>query len=178
MVLIIKRTTSLNVAWKMQLFQKKYPLAPFLFLYPWSSKSLAVSEFFHSANTLPLAKRMLFTMSMMLEVLAHTEEVTCEVVVQYKVIHLRLHLCGGKPCVIDKSAAIADFGIEHLASAHCFVRLDEVNDIVRHLIVASPRVVLHPVVDDDWCDVVLLIEDFGSLGGESCGFVGARDVMN
>ena len=66
MVLIIKRTTSLNVAWKMQLFQKKYPLAPFLFLYPWSSKSLAVSEFFRSANTLPLAKRMLFTMSIML----------------------------------------------------------------------------------------------------------------
>ena len=36
------------------------------FFYPWSSKSLAVSEFFHSANTLPLAKRMLFTMSIML----------------------------------------------------------------------------------------------------------------
>ena len=68
-------------------------------------------------------------MSMMLELLAHTEEVTCEVVVQHKVIHLRLHLCGGKLCVIDKSAAIADFGVEHLASAHCLVRLDEVNDI-------------------------------------------------
>ena len=66
MVLIIKRTTSLNVAWKMQLFQKKYPLDCLLFLYPWSSKSLAVSDCFHSANTLPLAKRMLFTMSMML----------------------------------------------------------------------------------------------------------------
>ena len=72
-----------------------------------------------------------------LEVLAHAEKVTCEVVVQHKVIHLRLHLCGGKLRVIDKSAAIADFGIEHLASAHCLVRLDEVNDIVRHLIVTS-----------------------------------------
>lgn len=50
----------------MQLFQKKYPLDSFLFLYPWSLKSLAVSDCFHSANTLPLAKRMLFTMSMML----------------------------------------------------------------------------------------------------------------
>ena len=38
----------------------------FLFLYPWSSKNLAVSDCFHSANTLPFAKRMLFTMSMML----------------------------------------------------------------------------------------------------------------
>ena len=115
---------------------------------------------------------------MMLEVLAHAEEVTCEVVVQYKVIHLRLHLCGGKPCVIDKSAAIADFGIEHLAGAQCLVRLDEVNNVVRHLIVTSPRDVLHLVVDDDRRDVVLLLEDLGCLGGEGCGFVGARDGDN
>ena len=66
----------------------------------------------------------------------------------------------------------------HLASAHCFVRLDEVNDIVRHLIVTSPRDVLHLVVDDDWCDVVLLLEDFTCLGGESCGGVGAGDSDN
>lgn len=114
----------------------------------------------------------------MLEVLAHAEKVTCEVVVQHKIIHLRLHLCGGKLCVINKSAAIADFSIEHLASAHCLVRLDEVNDVVRHLIVTSPRDVLHPVVDDDWCDVVLLLKDFGCLGGEGCGFVGTRDGDN
>ena len=75
--------------------------------------------------------------SEVLEVLAHAEEVTCEVVVQHKVIHLRLHLCGGKLCVIDKSTAIADFGIEHLGSAHCLVRLDEINDVVRHLVVTS-----------------------------------------
>ena len=31
-----------------------------------------------------------------LEVLAHAEEVTCEVVVQHKDIYLRLHLCGSK----------------------------------------------------------------------------------
>ena len=58
---------------------------------------------------------------------------------------------------------------------HCLVRLNEVNDIVRHLIVASPWNVLHLVVDDDWCDVVLLLEDFTCLGGESCGGVGAGD---
>lgn len=117
-------------------------------------------------------------MSMMLELLAHTEEVTCEVVVQHKVIHLRLHLCGGKLRVIDKSAAIADFGVEHLASAHCLVRLDEVNDVVRHLVVTSPWDVLHLVVDDDWCDVMLLLEDFRCLGGEGCGGVGTRDGDN
>ena len=73
-----------------------------------------------------------------LEVLAHAEEVTCEVVVQHEVINLRLHLCRRKFRVIDKSAAIADFGIEHLASAHCLVRLNEVDDVVWHLIVTSP----------------------------------------
>ena len=73
-----------------------------------------------------------------LEVLAHAEEVTCEVVVQHEVINLRLHLCSGKFRVIDKSAAIAGFGIEHLASAHCLVRLNEVDDVVWHLIVTSP----------------------------------------
>ena len=87
-------------------------------------------------------------------------------------------MCGGKLCVIDKSAAIADFGIEHLASAHRLVRLDEVNDIVRHLIVTSPWDVLQLVVDDDWCDVVLLLEDFGGLRGEGCGGLGAGDVMD
>ena len=61
---------------------------------------------------------------------------------------------------------------------HCLVRLNEVNDIVRHLIVTSPRDVLHLVVDDDWCDVVLLLEDFTCLGVESCGGVGAGDVMD
>ena len=111
-----------------------------------------------------------------LKVLAHPEEVTCEVVVQHKVIHLRL--CGGKLRVIDKSTAIADFSIEHLASAHCLVGLDEINDVVRHLIVTSPRDLLHLVVDDDWCDVVLLLEDFRCLGGEGCGGVGAGDGMD
>ena len=67
---------------------------------------------------------------------------------------------------------------KHLASAHCIVRLDEVNDVVRHLIVTSPWDVLHLVVDDDWCDIMLLLEDFGCLGGEGCRGVGARDGDN
>ena len=86
--------------------------------------------------------------------------------------------CAGKLCVIDKSAAIADFSIEHLASAHCLVKLDEVNDIVRHLVIASPGYVFQALVDKDGRDVVLLLEDFTCLGGESCGGVGTRDGDN
>ena len=96
----------------------------------------------------------------MLEVLAHSKKVARQVVVGGEFLHLCLYLCGGLFSVVDQAAAIADFGVEHLASAHCLVRLDEVNDIVLHLVVASPRNVLHLVVDDDWCDVVLLLEDF------------------
>ena len=70
------------------------------------------------------------------------------------------------------------FGVEHLASAHRLVRLDEVDDVIWHLIVASPWDVLHLVVDDDRCDIVLLLEDFGCLGGEGCGGIGARDGVD
>lgn len=112
----------------------------------------------------------------MLEVLAHAEEIGGDVVVGEEVINFFMNLCGGLVCVVDKTAAIADFSIEHLASAHRLVRLDEVNDVVRHLIVTTPRDVLHLVVDDDWCDVVLLLEDFRCLGGEGCGGMGAGDV--
>ena len=109
----------------------------------------------------------------MFEVLAHSEEVARQVVVGGEVLHLCLYLCGGLFCVVDQAAAIADFSVEHLASAHCLVRLDEINDVVRHTVVASPWYVFHLVVDDDWCDVVLLLEDFRCLGGEGCGGVGA-----
>ena len=114
----------------------------------------------------------------MLEVLTHTEEIGGDVVVGEEVINFFMNLCGGLACVVDKTAAIADFSIEHLASAHCLVGLDEINDVVRHLIVTSPRDVLHPVVDDDWCDVVLLLEDFRCLGGEGSGGMGAGDGMD
>ena len=51
-------------------------------------------------------------------------------------------------------------------------------NFVRHLIVASPGYVFHALVDEDWRDVVLLLEDFGCLGGEGCGGVGAGDGDN
>jgi hypothetical protein len=77
-------------------------------------------------------------------------------------------------CVVDQ-AAIADFGVEHLASTHCLVRLD---DVVRHTVVASPWYVFHLVVDDDGGDVVLLLEDLTRLGSEDGRFVGAGDGGN
>nr|DAM05658.1 MAG TPA: hypothetical protein [Caudoviricetes sp.] len=63
---------------------KKDPPLSFLFLYPWSSKSFAVSDCFHSSKTLPLAERMLFTMSMMLGI-------------GYS-LYRHHPLCGERPC--------------------------------------------------------------------------------
>lgn len=114
----------------------------------------------------------------MFEVLAHSEEVARQVVVGGEVLHLCLYLCGGLFCVVDQAAAIADFSVEHLASAHCLVRFDKVDDVVRHTVVASPWYVFHLVADDDGGDVVLFLEDFTRLGSEGGGFVGAGDWGN
>lgn len=113
-----------------------------------------------------------------LEVLADTEEISGEVVVGEEVIDLRLDLCGGGARVVDKAAAVADFGVEHLAGGECLVGLYEVDDVVGHLVVGTPGDVLHLVGDEYGGDVVLLFEYFTCLGGEGGGGVGAGDGDN
>ena len=49
-----------------------------------------------------------------LEVLTDSEEIGGDVVVCGEVLDLRLDLCGGGARVVDKAAAIADLGVEHL----------------------------------------------------------------
>ena len=113
-----------------------------------------------------------------LEVLTDTEEVCRKVVVGEEVVHLRCCLCGGSACVVDKAAAVADFGVEHLAGGKSLVGLDKVNDVVRHLVVGTPGDVLHPFGDEDGGDVVLLFEDFTRLGSEGGGGVGAGEGVD
>ena len=113
-----------------------------------------------------------------LEVLADTEKISGEVVVGEEVIHFRLDLCGGGARVVDKAAAVADLGVEHLAGCEGLVGLDEVDDVVGHLVVGTPGDVLHTLGDDDGGDVVLLLEDFGGARGEGGGGVGARDGVD
>ena len=85
---------------------------------------------------------------------------------------------GGLLRVVDESAAVAYFGVEHLAGAQCLVGLDEIDDVIWHTVVTAPGYVFHALVDEDWRDVVFLLKDFRSLGGESCGGVGAGDGGN
>lgn len=85
---------------------------------------------------------------------------------------------GGLLRVVDESATIADFGVEHLAGGECLVGPDEVDDVVGHLVAGTPWDVLHIVGDEYGGDVVLLLEDFTGLGDEGGGLIGAGDGDN
>ena len=50
----------------------------------------------------------------------------------------------------------------------------DINDVIRHLVVGTPGDVLHLVGDEHGRDVVLLLEYFGGVGVEGGCFVGAR----
>lgn len=113
-----------------------------------------------------------------LEVLADTEEVTGMVVVGGEVVDFFMNLYGGFFCVVDQAAAVADFGVEHLAGGECLVGPDEVDDVVGHLVAGTPWDVLHIVGDEYGGDVVLLLEDFTGLGDEGGGLIGAGDGDN
>lgn len=80
--------------------------------------------------------------------------------------------------VVDESASVADFGVEHLAGAQCLVRLDEIDDVIWHTVVTAPGYVFHALVDEDGRDVVLLLKDFRCLGGEGSRGMGAGDGMD
>ena len=112
------------------------------------------------------------------EVLADTEEICGEVVIGEEVVHLGCCLCGGCARVVDKATAVADFGVEHLAGGESFIGLDEVDDVIRHLVVGAPWDVLHLFGDEYWGDVVLLLEDFTGLGSEGSCFVGAGEGVD
>ena len=106
------------------------------------------------------------------------KQVTCEVVVSGEVVHGLLHLCGGLRGVVGESAAVAHLGVEHLAGGECLVRLDKVDDVVWHHVVCAPWDVLHPIINDDRCDVVLLLEHLGCLGGEGGGCAVCGEVVD
>lgn len=74
-------------------------------------------------------------------------------------------------CILNSTNGLVVNEVYVLQNSKC-------TNFVRHLIVASPRDVLRFVVDNDWCDVVLLLEDFRCLGSEGSGGMGARDGMD
>ena len=94
----------------------------------------------------------------LLEVLADTEEIGRQGVVEQEVLDLLLDRRAALVGVVFQSAAIADFGIEHLAGGERFVALDEFKDVVWQGVVAAPRHIGKRVIDDDRHDVRVFLE--------------------
>ena len=112
-----------------------------------------------------------------LEVLAHTEEVRGQGVVEQEVLDLPLDIAATRVGVVLQPAAVADLGIEHLTGGESLVTLDEVDDVVRHVVVAAPRNVGQRLVDDSRHDVHVFLEHLAAVGLESGRCVKHRDGL-
>lgn len=104
----------------------------------------------------------------MLEVLTYSEEVSRKVVVKQEVVNFLFDLCCGFVGVVHEPGTITHFGVEQLTSGKCFIRLNEFDDVIRHVVVTTPRHIFHLVVNADWCGVFFLFEYFVCLGSECC----------
>lgn len=111
--------------------------------------------------------------SKVLEVLAHAEEIACEVVVKQKVLDVALDSLGGLGCVVDQAGAVTHFGVEHLTGGEGFVTLDKVDDVEGHLIGGTPRHICVGVGEDCGRNLAILLENRLRLG-ESCRGAGVR----
>ena len=94
----------------------------------------------------------------MLEVLAHSEEITGQRVVEQEVLDLLLDSSGARLGVVLQAAAVAHFGVELLASRERLIVLNQFEDIIGHHVVAAPRHITELVIDDDRHDVRVFLE--------------------
>ena len=80
------------------------------------------------------------------EVLANTEKITRHVVIQEELLDLVHHFPFAHfISLVHQSASIAHLCIEHLASAQCLITLNQIDNVIRHLVVCSPRHIAHLV---------------------------------
>ena len=80
------------------------------------------------------------------EILANTEEIARHVVIQEELLDLVHHfLFAHFISLVQQTASIAHLCIEHLASAQCFITLNQIDNVIRHLVVRSPRHIAHLV---------------------------------
>lgn len=82
----------------------------------------------------------------MLKVLANAQEIARHVVIPKELLDLVHHfLFAPFICLVHQSAPIARLCIEHLASAQCLITLNQIDNVIRHLVVRSPRHITHLV---------------------------------
>ena len=114
----------------------------------------------------------------MLEVLADTEEIGRQGVVEQEVLDLLLDRRAALVGVVFQSAAVADFGIEHLACGERLVALDEFKDVVGHGVVAAPGHIGERVVNDSRHNVRVFLEDLTAVNLKRSTRVQAGDGFN
>ena len=100
----------------------------------------------------------------MFEVLAHAEEIDCEVVVKQKVLDFALDRSGGLVAVVDKTRAVANLGIEHLTGGEGLVRFYQIDNVERHLVCRTPRHIAVGVGEDCRRNLAVLLENRLRLG--------------
>jgi hypothetical protein len=104
----------------------------------------------------------------MLEILADAEEIRRKRVVHQELVDLGFYLRCGSCSIIDQAGAVADLGVENLAGGKCFVRLNEIENLVGHLVVRSPGHILVAISNCARDDIGLLLEDLGAVYGKRC----------
>ena len=102
-----------------------------------------------------------------LEVLAHAEEVACEVVVKQKVLDVGGNGIGSLGGVVLEAGAIAYFGVEHLTGGEGFVRFYQVDDVEGHKVGGTPRHICVGVGEDSRRNLAVFLKYRLRLG-ESC----------
>ena len=102
----------------------------------------------------------------MLEVLARAEEVRGQGVVEQEVLDLLFDMAIARVGVVLQAAAVAHLSIEHLTGGEGLVTLDEVNDVVRHVVVCPPGDIGQRLVDNGGHDVHVFLEHLAAVGLE------------
>ena len=98
------------------------------------------------------------TKGKVLEVLADSEEITGQRVVEQEVLDLLLDGSGARLGVVLQAAAVAHFDIELLASGKRLIVLNQFEDIIGHHVVAAPWQIGQRLVDDGWHHIDILFE--------------------
>ena len=109
---------------------------------------------------------------------ANRQVATRRIVVEQEVLDLLFDSAVARFGVVLQAAAVAHLSVEHLAGGEGLVTLDEVNDVVRHVVVRAPWDIGQGLVDDGGHDVHVLLEHLAAVGLERRRCVEHRDGFN
>ena len=115
--------------------------------------------------------------SEILEVLAHTGEITSEVVLQKKILYLVLHLWRTSVGVVLQTSTVAHLGIELLTGGKCFIIFDFSDDIIRHSVIHSPRDKTLPTFEDTAVKICVLTKHRAAIRHKRHRCLGIRQLL-